>query len=69
MTQTVEQQGKAAADAARAECIECGASVTMTRPVIGEIVACRDCGVELEVTAIAPLTFALAPEEAEDWGE
>lgn len=53
----------------RGECTECAAAVTLTKPVLGEIVSCRDCGVELEVTAVLPLTLALAPEEAEDWGE
>lgn len=53
----------------RGECTECAAPVTLTKPVLGEIVACRDCGVELEVTALTPFTLALAPEEAEDWGE
>lgn len=51
------------------ECVECGAAVALTKPLLGEVVACRDCGVELEVTALAPLSLALAPEEAEDWGE
>jgi alpha-aminoadipate carrier protein LysW len=51
------------------ECVECGLSVQVSNPVQGEIVTCRDCGVELEVTALSPLTLALAPEEQEDWGE
>jgi alpha-aminoadipate carrier protein LysW len=35
----------------------------------GEIVVCPDCGVDLEVTNVQPLTLELAPMEAEDWGE
>lgn len=35
---------------------------------LGEIVV-TDEGVELEVIQLEPLTFELAPEEAEDWGE
>ena len=35
----------------------------------GEIVICPDCGVELEVTGVDPLTVGLAPEVEEDWGE
>lgn len=35
----------------------------------GEIVDCPDCGVELEVVKVNPLTLELAPEEEEDWGE
>jgi alpha-aminoadipate carrier protein LysW len=51
------------------ECIECGGGVALANPLQGEIVACPDCGVELEVTTLSPLTLALAPEEQEDWGE
>ncbi|HVL49475.1 MAG TPA: lysine biosynthesis protein LysW [Candidatus Thermoplasmatota archaeon] len=51
------------------ECVECGAAVKLVNPVQGEVVDCGDCGAELEVTALAPLTLALAPEEEEDWGE
>lgn len=51
------------------ECLECGGSVRLANPVTGEVVDCPDCGVELEVTALSPLTLALAPEEQEDWGE
>jgi alpha-aminoadipate carrier protein LysW len=35
----------------------------------GEIVPCPDCGAELEVVSVAPVTLALAPEVQEDWGE
>jgi len=53
-----------------AACVECDAAIALANtPVEGEIVDCPECGVELEVTALAPLTLALAPEEAEDWGE
>ena len=54
---------------ANAECIECAAPVPLVTVEVGEIVDCPDCGVELEVTALAPPALALAPEEAEDWGE
>jgi alpha-aminoadipate carrier protein LysW len=37
--------------------------------VKGEIVACPDCGAELEVTETSPVALALAPEAEEDWGE
>jgi alpha-aminoadipate carrier protein LysW len=51
-------------------CPECEASLTLTNVTAGEIVVCPDCGVELEVTAVEPaLALALAPKEAEDWGE
>jgi len=51
-------------------CVECDGSVEMEADVIvGEIVECPDCGVELEVTSISPFTIELAPEVEEDWGE
>jgi alpha-aminoadipate carrier protein LysW len=34
-----------------------------------EITQCPGCGAELEITALEPLTLALAPQEEEDWGE
>ncbi|MCZ6833994.1 MAG: lysine biosynthesis protein LysW [Acidobacteria bacterium] len=37
--------------------------------VKSEILPCPDCGAELEVTCIDPLTLAMAPQEEEDWGE
>lgn len=52
-----------------AECVECAAQVRLVNPVAGEVVDCPECGAELEVTALEPLTLALAPEEQEDWGE
>ena len=54
----------------QAECPECGAAVALADDAIeGEIVRCPDCGVELEVVDLSPLTLELAPEEEEDWGE
>ncbi len=51
-------------------CPECEASVGLASDVEkGEIVQCGDCGVELEVTDVQPVTLALAPKEEEDWGE
>lgn len=51
-------------------CPECEASLALTNVVQGEIVVCPDCGVDLEVTATTPTpALALAPQEAEDWGE
>jgi alpha-aminoadipate carrier protein LysW len=52
------------------ECLECGAELELTADVEeGEIVICPDCGVELEVISIEPITLELAPEVEEDWGE
>ena len=52
------------------KCPECDADVTVGSDAVkGEIVACPDCGAELEVTEISPVALALAPEAEEDWGE
>jgi alpha-aminoadipate carrier protein LysW len=51
-------------------CPECEASLSLANVMQGEIVVCPDCGVDLEVIAIEPtISLALAPQEAEDWGE
>jgi alpha-aminoadipate carrier protein LysW len=51
-------------------CPECEGSLILNGVVTGEIVVCPDCGADLEVTSVAPaVALALAPEEAEDWGE
>ncbi|HEX9029885.1 MAG TPA: lysine biosynthesis protein LysW [Anaerolineales bacterium] len=53
-----------------ANCPECDASLSMDDVVKGEIVVCPDCGIELEVLETQPaFELALAPQEAEDWGE
>ena len=51
------------------QCPECDATVENPTMVLGEVFACPDCGTELEVTGTDPLALALAPQEAEDWGE
>lgn len=54
----------------QAECVECGAVIEVPEDVMqGEILACAECGVELEVIALAPLALDVAPLEMEDWGE
>ena len=54
----------------KAKCPECAAAITMGNDVeVGEILTCPDCGAELEVTSVDPLTLELAPEVEEDWGE
>ena len=50
-------------------CPECEGALALYRVETGEIVVCPDCGVDLEVLDLSPLTLALAPQEAEDWGE
>jgi len=54
----------------KAECLECGATIELPDDVeLAEIVVCPDCGVELEVVSLDPLSLELAPEVEEDWGE
>ena len=51
-------------------CPVCGSAIDVPAAVLaGEVLACDDCGAELEVTNIEPLTLAEAPEVDEDWGE
>jgi alpha-aminoadipate carrier protein LysW len=51
-------------------CVECAGSVDVDADLMqGEILQCPDCGVELEVLTLNPLTVELAPEVEEDWGE
>ncbi len=56
--------------AAAVECPECGGAVRFERaPIRSEVVSCRECSADLEVTATSPLRVELAPEVEEDWGE
>ena len=51
-------------------CPECEAGVELdSETVIGEVLTCGECAVELEVTSLDPVTVVLAPPEEEDWGE
>jgi alpha-aminoadipate carrier protein LysW len=52
-----------------AHCPECDAELDLADVIEGEIVVCSDCGVDLEVTGLNPVTLQLAPMEQEDWGE
>ncbi len=53
-----------------ATCPECAGEVPFEGDVLlHEIVQCPDCGVELEVVGLDPITLDLAPEVEEDWGE
>ncbi len=54
---------------ATANCPECDAVIDLSGSVLNEILACSDCGIDLEITAFEPPTLELAPMEAEDWGE
>ena len=51
-------------------CPECSANITLeSNTIVGEILVCPDCGVELEVKSLDPVTLDLAPMTQEDWGE
>jgi alpha-aminoadipate carrier protein LysW len=51
-------------------CPECAAENQLEAGTeAGEIIVCSDCGVDLEVTSLAPPAVQLAPMEEEDWGE
>ncbi len=50
-------------------CPECDAQISVEDVIVGEILVCPDCGVELEVINLNPLTIDIAPMEVEDWGE
>ncbi len=51
-------------------CPECERSLALDSTVrLSEIVACPDCGSELEIVSMSPVLVILAPEPEEDWGE
>jgi alpha-aminoadipate/glutamate carrier protein LysW len=53
-----------------ATCPECSGTIPIADDVErGEVIPCPDCGAELEVRTLDPLTLTLAPEIQEDWGE
>ena len=53
----------------QATCPECEAPISLQGMIVGEILYCPDCGVELEVTNLEQPTVSLAPQVQEDWGE
>ena len=51
-------------------CPECDAEITIpTGAMENELIACAECGAELEIISLDPLELDLAPEVEEDWGE
>lgn len=51
-------------------CPVCDAAVEPTDdPVVGELLECSECGVELEILSLEPITLGEAPQTEEDWGE
>ncbi len=57
------------ANVIKTNCPECDAEIELEDVVQGEIVVCPDCGIDLEVISLEPVTLELAPMEEEDWGE
>ena len=51
------------------ECPVCSAVLACANVELGELMTCKDCGSDLEVVCVEPLTIKQAPEEEEDWGE
>jgi alpha-aminoadipate/glutamate carrier protein LysW len=53
-----------------ARCPTCDGEVLFGPSVIvSELIACRECGTDLEVTGVDPPEVAEAPMEEEDWGQ
>ena len=53
-----------------ATCPECAAEIVLDAETEeNEVIVCPDCGVDLEVISLDPVTVDLAPMEEEDWGE
>ncbi len=53
-----------------AECPVCSAKINFsTDTIANELIACPECGSELEVISVNPPELAEAPQEEEDWGE
>ena len=56
--------------ASTASCPECEAKLSLGDDAeVGEIVACTECGTDLEIRGLAPASLEVAPPEEEDWGE
>ena len=53
-----------------AQCPVCGAGVELAADaLVGELMECSDCGVELEVLTVDPPELGEAPDTEEDWGQ
>jgi alpha-aminoadipate/glutamate carrier protein LysW len=53
-----------------ARCPTCdGEVVVAPSAVVSELIACRECGTDLEIVSVDPPSVAEAPMEEEDWGQ
>ncbi len=51
-------------------CPECDANLSIPPGAMqNELIACPDCGAELEIISLDPFILDLAPAVEEDWGE
>ena len=56
--------------ASSAKCPTCDGEVAFAATVVvSELLTCRDCGTDLEVTSVDPPAVVEAPMEEEDWGQ
>ena len=55
---------------AQVTCVVCEGQVALPEgALVGELLLCPDCGTELELTGLDPLSVEEAPQVQEDWGE
>ena len=51
-------------------CPECEENIEIeTTAMLGELIICDACCVDLEIVSTSPIQLELAPEIEEDWGE
>jgi len=50
-------------------CPECEGIIPVDGVMVGEILPCAFCGVDLEVVTLSPVELAVAPQVEEDWGD
>lgn len=52
------------------ECPYCDGAVMLANDTVkDELIECGDCGTELLVASLEPLTLEEAPQAEEDWGQ
>ncbi len=54
----------------QAKCPDCDGDIVLGNSTEkGEVIACKDCSVKLEIISLQPLKINLLPKMDEDWGE
>lgn len=52
------------------ECPVCDAKISLDNDTLsGELIECHECGSELEVASLEPISLQVAPQTEEDWGQ